>query len=68
MEFSLNWRRLVQVQSVPPSQAALALGMIGLGQAWALYLPEVGVPIRPFLCGFWCDITLTCIGQIRHQR
>jgi tellurite resistance protein TehA-like permease len=39
----------VQFYSVPPSQAALALGMIGLGQAWALYIPEVGEPIRPFL-------------------
>ena len=35
--------------SVPPSQAALALGMIGLGQAWALYVPEIGEPVRPFL-------------------
>ena len=39
----------MQFYSVPPSQAALALGMIGLGQAWALYLPEIGEPIRPFL-------------------
>ncbi|WP_425670924.1 TDT family transporter [Vibrio owensii] len=45
----MNWRRLVQFYSVPPSQAALALGMIGLGQAWALYIPEIGEPIRPFL-------------------
>lgn len=39
----------MQFYSVPPSQAALALGMIGLGQAWALYIPEIGEPIRPFL-------------------
>ena len=39
----------MQFYSVPPSQAALALGMIGLGQAWALYLPEIGEPIRAFL-------------------
>ncbi|NMV42313.1 tellurium resistance protein, partial [Vibrio parahaemolyticus] len=39
----------MQFYSVPPSQAALALGMIGLGQAWALYVPEIGEPIRPFL-------------------
>lgn len=52
MEFSLNWRRLGQFHSVPPSQAALALGVIGLGQAWALYLPVIGVPIRPFLAAF----------------
>lgn len=45
----MNWRRLVQFYSVPPSQAALALGIIGLGQAWALYVPAIGEPIRPFL-------------------
>ncbi|HDY7847130.1 TPA: TDT family transporter [Vibrio vulnificus] len=63
MEFSLNWRRLVQVQSVPPSQAALALGMIGLGQAWALYLPEVGVPIRPFLAAFGAILLLPVLAK-----
>ncbi|AVH34345.1 tellurium resistance protein [Vibrio fluvialis] len=45
----LNWKRLIQVQSVPPSQAALALGVIGLGQAWALYVPEIGLALRPYL-------------------
>ncbi len=45
----MNWRRLVNFYAVPPSQAALALGIIGLGQAWALYVPEVGVPARPYL-------------------
>ncbi|WP_406734338.1 TDT family transporter [Vibrio scophthalmi] len=45
----MNWRRLTQFQNVPPSQAALALGMIGLGHAWALYIPEIGEVIRPYL-------------------
>jgi len=45
----LNWKRLLQVQSVPPSQAALALGMIGLGHAWFLYFPQIGEVIRPYL-------------------
>lgn len=45
----MNWRKLTQFYSVPPSQAALALGMIGLGQAWALYVPDIGEPMRPFL-------------------
>lgn len=45
----MNWRRLTQFQSVPPSQAALALGVIGLGHAWFLYIPEVGEFVRPYL-------------------
>ena len=45
----MNWRRLTQFQNVPASQAALALGMIGLGHAWSLYVPEVGGIIRPYL-------------------
>ncbi|MDC5806160.1 TDT family transporter [Vibrio europaeus] len=47
----MNWRRFTQFQSVPPSQASLALGVIGLGHAWALYVPEVGEVIRPYLAG-----------------
>ncbi|WP_070966218.1 TDT family transporter [Vibrio sonorensis] len=47
----MNWRRLTQVQNVPPSQASLALGIIGLGHAWALYVPEIGTVIRPYLAG-----------------
>lgn len=45
----MNWKRLIQVQNVPPSQAALALGLIGLGQAWALYLPQIGLMLRPYM-------------------
>ncbi|MGC9423216.1 TDT family transporter [Vibrio sp.] len=45
----MNWKRLISVQSVPPAQAALALGVIGLGQAWALYLPNIGLTIRPYM-------------------
>lgn len=44
-----NWKRLAYVQSVPPSQAALALAVIGLGQAWAFYLPSIGLAIRPYM-------------------
>ncbi|CAM3086145.1 TDT family transporter [Vibrio ordalii] len=49
---SLNWKRLIQVQSTPPSQAALALGVISLGHAWALYIPSIGLVIRPYLALF----------------
>ncbi len=45
----MNWRRVINFYSVTPSLAALALGIIGLGQAWALYAPNIGEPIRPFL-------------------
>ncbi|WP_001104793.1 TDT family transporter [Vibrio mimicus] len=45
----MNWYRFTQVQNVPPSQAALALGMIGLGHAWVLYYPPLGTLIRPYL-------------------
>ena len=45
----MNWKRLNQVKNVPPSQASLALGVIGLGQAWALYIPGLGEVIRPYL-------------------
>ncbi len=48
----MNWRRLIQFQGVPPSQAALALGVIGLGHAWALYVPAIGEVIRPYMAGF----------------
>lgn len=49
----MNWRRFTQFRSVPPSQASLALGVIGLGQAWALYFPHVGEILQPYIaaCG-----------------
>lgn len=73
----MNWRRFTQFQSVPPSQAALALGMIGLGHAWALYIPEIGELIRPYLAGFGALLLFpvlvkyltsysTFINDIRH--
>lgn len=43
---------------MPPSQAALALGVIGLAQAWALYVPEIGIPLRPFLAGLGAVLLL----------
>ncbi|MCW8348492.1 TDT family transporter [Vibrio sp. ZSDZ65] len=42
-------KRLTQFHNVPTSQASLALGIIGLGHAWALYLPNVGKQIQPIL-------------------
>lgn len=45
----MNWKRLTHVKNVPPSQASLALGVIGLGHAWALYVPSIGETIRPYL-------------------
>jgi len=73
----LNWRRLTQFQSVPPSQAALALGVIGLGHAWSLYIPEVGTVIRPYLASLGAILLFpvlvkyfsnfnTFINDIRH--
>lgn len=73
----MNWRRFTQFQSVPPSQAALALGFIGLGHAWALYIPEVGELIRPYLAGIGAILLFpvlvkyltnynTFINDIRH--
>ncbi|WP_390623820.1 TDT family transporter [Vibrio gallicus] len=41
--------RFNRFHHIPPSQAALALGIIGLGQAWALYIPSIGEMIRPGL-------------------
>jgi tellurite resistance protein TehA-like permease len=48
-ELILSWRIQHTFKHIPTSQASLALGVIGLGQAWALYLPEIGNIIRPFL-------------------
>ena len=73
----MNWRRLTQVKNVPPSQASLALGVIGLGQAWALYIPSIGEVIRPYLASFGALLLLpvllryltsfnTFINDIRH--
>ena len=42
-------RKFHRFHHIPPSQAALALGLIGLGQAWALYIPDIGNVIRPYL-------------------
>ena len=72
-----NWRRFTQFQSVPPSQAGLALGIIGLGHAWALYIPEIGQIIRPYMAGLGALLLLpvlvkylsnynTFINDIRH--
>tara|TARA_Y100001956_G_scaffold58286_1_gene57568 strand:- start:3375 stop:4349 length:975 start_codon:yes stop_codon:yes gene_type:complete len=73
----LNWRRLTQFHSVPPSQAALALGIIGLGHAWSLYVPEIGATIRPYLASLGAILLFpvlvkyftsarTFISDIRH--
>lgn len=44
----MDWKRFIYFQHVPTAQASLALGFIGLGQAWALYFPLIGDLIRPF--------------------
>ncbi|NOH97607.1 TDT family transporter [Vibrio sp. 99-70-13A1] len=73
----MNWRRLIRVQNVPPSQASLALGVIGLGQAWSLYIPGFGDTIRPLMASFGAILLLpvllkyftsynTFINDIRH--
>ncbi|NLS13815.1 TDT family transporter [Vibrio sp. SM6] len=49
MNLACHWKALSKLQSIPTSQAALALGLIGLGQAWALYAPSFGDIIRPSL-------------------
>ncbi|MGF1754981.1 TDT family transporter [Vibrio makurazakiensis] len=65
------------MQNVPPSQAALALGFIGLGQAWALYIPGLGDSLRPFMAAIGAILLLpvllkyftsyrTFINDIRH--
>ncbi|NVD08036.1 TDT family transporter [Vibrio sp. JPW-9-11-11] len=72
-----NWRRFTQFQSVPPSQASLALGMIGLGHAWALYIPHIGQTVRPYMAGLGALLLFpvlvkylsnhrTFISDIRH--
>lgn len=73
----MNWKRLIRVQNVPPSQAALALGVIGLGHAWALYIPGLGDSARPFMAAIGALLLLpvllkyltsykTFINDIRH--
>ncbi|MEZ9231680.1 TDT family transporter [Vibrio amylolyticus] len=73
----MNWRRFVQFGSVPPSQASLALGIIGLGQAWDLYIPVFGEIIRPYLASLGALLLLpvllkylfntkTFINDLRH--
>ncbi|MDF4535068.1 tellurium resistance protein, partial [Vibrio parahaemolyticus] len=64
----MNWHRFTQVQNVPPSQAALALGMIGLGHAWVLYYPAVGMVIRPYLAFSGALLLLPVLLKYLHWR
>ncbi|MGC9402136.1 TDT family transporter [Vibrio genomosp. F10 str. 9ZC157] len=65
----MNWKRFIQFSGVPPSQASLALGMIGLGQAWDLYLPFYGDLIRPYLAGIGALLLLpVLLKYITHFR
>jgi len=59
----LNWKKFIQIHSVPPSQASLALGVIGLGQAWALYFPALGLTIRPYLAAFGALLLLPVLAK-----
>ncbi len=45
----MSGKRFHRFHHIPPSQASLALGMVGLAQAWALYSPSVGLVIQPYL-------------------
>ncbi len=53
----MNWKRFIHFQHVPTAQASLALGFIGLGQAWALYFPPLADFVRP-LCSIIGSILL----------
>jgi tellurite resistance protein TehA-like permease len=48
----VSGKRFHRFHHIPPSQASLALGMVGLAQAWALYAPSVGLVIQPYLVFF----------------
>ena len=45
----LSIKNYIQFRNVPVAQAALALAVIALGQAWVLYFPTIGGTIRPYL-------------------
>ncbi len=73
----MNWRRLTQVKKCAALSGVFSTGVIGLGQAWALYLPGVGEIIRPYLAAFGALVLLpvllryltsfnTFINDIRH--
>ncbi|MDA9558329.1 TDT family transporter [Vibrio sp.] len=65
----LNWKRFTQFQTVPPAQAALALAIISLGQAWSLYIPSIGEVIRPYLAGLGAVLLLPVILRyLLHPR
>ncbi|OBT15495.1 tellurium resistance protein [Vibrio sp. UCD-FRSSP16_10] len=64
----MDWKRFVQYHNVPPSQAALALGVIGLGQAWALYIPSIGEVIRPYLACFGALLLLPVLMKYLSNK
>ncbi|WP_224214130.1 TDT family transporter [Vibrio metschnikovii] len=59
----MHWKRLLHLQSVPASQAALALGVIGLGQAWTLYSPTWGALFHPYFALFGSLLLLPVLGK-----
>jgi len=73
----LNFAKVFRLRYVPLSQASLALGFIGLGQAWTLYAPGIGEWIRPY-CAITGSLLLlpvlfhyfsnyrTFLNEIRH--
>ncbi len=61
-------KRLTQFHNVPTSQASLALGMIGLGHAWALYIPEIGKQIQPILAAVGAILLLPVLIKYLLNR
>jgi tellurite resistance protein TehA-like permease len=61
-------KRLTQFHNVPTSQASLALGMIGLGHAWALYVPEFGKKVQPILASIGALLLLPVLIKYLLNR
>ncbi len=65
----MNWKRFTHFSTTPSSQASLALAVIALGHAWSLYVPSVGMAIRPYLAGFGALLLLpVLIKYLTHLR
>ncbi|WP_237487060.1 TDT family transporter [Vibrio hippocampi] len=58
----------MQFHNVPTSQASLALGMIGLGQAWGLYVPDVGAWLHPILASIGACLLIPVLLKYALNR
>lgn len=63
MESIFHWKKSLRMQGVPASQAALALGVIGLGQAWTLYFPKWGAFFHPYFALIGSLLLLPVLGK-----